>query len=108
MRATLYYRVSTKMQEHKYSLKAQKQELRKYAESQNWIIAKEFRDVDSGAKLDKSGLNALLDFVEEGGCDVVLCIDQDRLSRLDTVSWEFLKSALRENNVRIAEPGEHN
>ncbi|MFG6315915.1 recombinase family protein [Bacillus velezensis] len=105
MRAALYYRVSTKMQEHKYSLKAQKQELRKYAESQNWIIVKEFRDVDSGAKLDKSGLNALLDFVEEGGCDVVLCIDQDRLSRLDTVSWEFLKSALRENNVRIAEPG---
>ncbi|MCY9198063.1 recombinase family protein [Bacillus atrophaeus] len=105
MRAALYYRVSTKMQEHKYSLKAQKQELRKYAESQDWTITKEFRDVDSGAKLDKSGLNSLLDFVEEGGCDVVLCIDQDRLSRLDTVSWEFLKSSLRENNVRIAEPG---
>ncbi|HEQ3553525.1 recombinase family protein [Bacillus subtilis] len=105
MRAALYYRVSTKMQEHKYSLKAQKEELRKYAKSQEWTIAREYTDVDSGGKLDKTGLNALLDFVEEGGCDVVLCIDQDRLSRLDTVSWEFLKSSLRENHVMIAEPG---
>ncbi|MCY8609944.1 recombinase family protein [Bacillus paralicheniformis] len=105
MRAALYYRVSTKMQEHKYSLKAQKEELRKYAEAQGWTIAAEFKDVETGGKLDKSGLNALLDFIEEGSCDVVLCIDQDRLSRLDTVAWEFLKSALRDNNVKIAEPG---
>ena len=105
MKAVLYYRVSTKMQEDKYSLAAQKEELTKYASSQGWTIAAEFTDVDSGGKLDKAGLNALMDFIEEGKADVVLCIDQDRLSRLDTIAWEYLKSTLRENSVMIAEPG---
>ncbi|XJZ26002.1 recombinase family protein [Bacillota bacterium Lsc_1132] len=100
-----YYRVSTKLQENKYSLKAQKEELTKYAKSQGWTIVGEFKDVESGGKLDKAGLNSLMDFVEEGRCDIVLCIDQDRLSRLDTISWEYLKSTLRDNGVKIAEPG---
>ncbi|WP_332648794.1 recombinase family protein [Lysinibacillus sp. 54212] len=105
MKAVLYYRVSTKLQEDKYSLKAQKEELTKYADSQGWEILSEFKDVDSGGKLDKEGLNALMDYVEDHSVDVVLCIDQDRLSRLDTVNWEFLKDVLRENGVKIAEPG---
>jgi len=105
MKTAIYIRVSTKLQENKYSLKAQKEELTKYATSQGWEIVGEFKDVDSGGKLDKAGLNALMDFVEEANVDVVLCIDQDRLSRLDTISWEFLKSTLRENGVKIAEPG---
>lgn len=104
MRSALYYRVSTVLQEKKYSLAAQKSELTSFAKSQGWIIVQEFTDVDSGGKLDKKGLNALLDLVEEGRIDVVLCIDQDRLSRLDTIAWEYLKSTLRENNVKIAEP----
>ncbi|MCY7779126.1 recombinase family protein [Bacillus haynesii] len=65
----------------------------------------ELQDIESGGKLHKKGLNALLDIVEEGKIDVVVCIDQDRLSRLDTISWEYLKSTLRENKVKIAEPG---
>lgn len=105
MKVALYYRVSTKLQENKYSLSAQKEELTKYANIQGWEIVGEFKDVDSGGKLDKVGLNALMDTVEEGKIDVVLCIDQDRLSRLDTISWEFLKSTLRDNGVKIAEPG---
>ncbi|MGG6437424.1 recombinase family protein [Saccharococcus caldoxylosilyticus] len=105
MRVALYYRVSTKLQEDKYSLAAQKEELTKYAESQGWNIVGEFKDVESGGKLEKKGLTALLDLVDEGGVDVVLVVDQDRLSRLDTVAWEYLKSVLRDNNVKIAEPG---
>ncbi|MGP9042148.1 recombinase family protein [Cytobacillus kochii] len=105
MRVANYYRVSTKLQENKYSLRAQKEELTRYAIAQGWEIVGEFKDVDKGGKLDKAGLNALMDFVEDGKVDVVLCIDQDRLSRLDTISWEFLKSSLRENGAKIAEPG---
>jgi site-specific DNA recombinase len=105
MRCINYYRVSTRLQENKYSLKAQKEELTKYAKSQGWDIIAEFKDVESGGKLDKEGLNSLMDYVEEGRVDVVLCIDQDRLSRLDTIAWEYLKSTLRDNSVMIAEPG---
>ncbi|WP_412095342.1 recombinase family protein [Bacillus haynesii] len=51
----------------------------------------EFQDIESGGKLHKKGLNSLLDIVEEGKIDMVVCIDQDRLSRLDTISWEYFK-----------------
>src|SRR5699024_2062637 len=104
MRVANYYRVSTKLQQDKFSLAAQETELRLYAENQEWELVSEFVDVESGGVLDKKGLSALLDIVEAGKVDVVLCMDQDRLSRLDTVSWEYLKSVLRENNVKIAEP----
>jgi site-specific DNA recombinase len=93
------------MQEDRYSLAAQETELTNYSNSQSWNIVGIFKDVDSGGKLDKKGLNSLLDFAEEGKMDVVLCIDQDRLSRLDTIAWEYLKSTLRDNDVKIAEPG---
>lgn len=105
LRVFIYIRVSTKLQEHRFSLKAQIQELLQYAEHMGWVIVGIYRDVDSGGKLDKSGLTQLLDDVDDDKGDVVLCIDQDRLSRLDTVSWEYLKSQLRENSVKIAEPG---
>lgn len=105
LRVAIYIRVSTKLQEDRYSLSAQTVELTRYATQQGWKIVDIFRDVDSGTKLDKDGLKALLDCVENGQVDIVLCIEQDRLSRLDTVKWEYLKGVLRENNVKIAEPG---
>lgn len=105
MRVALYYRVSTKLQEKKFSLAAQKEELKRYVSQQGWTLIDEFKDVESGGKLKKDGLNALLDLVEENSVDVVLVVDQDRLSRLDTVAWEYLKSTLRDNSVKIAEPG---
>lgn len=105
MRVANYYRVSTKLQEKKFSLAAQREELRKYVSQQGWILIDEFKDVETGGKLNKDGLNKLLDLVEDGGIDVVLVVDQDRLSRLDTISWEYLKSTLRDNGVKIAEPG---
>lgn len=105
MRVAIYIRVSTKMQEDKYSLRAQIYELNRYANAQGWIIVDTYKDVDSGTKLNKDGLEAMLDAVEEGQVDVVLCIEQDRLSRLDTIKWEYLKGVLKDNQVKIAEPG---
>lgn len=105
MRVAIYIRVSTKLQEDRYSLSSQELELTRYAKEQGWEIVELFKDVDSGGKLHKAGLEALLDCVDDGKVDVVLCVDQDRLSRLDTIEWEYLKQALRENNVKISEPG---
>lgn len=105
LRVAIYIRVSTKLQEDRYSLSAQREELTRHANQQGWQIVDYYKDVDSGGKLDKAGLNQLLDDVEDAKVDVVLCVDQDRLSRLDTVAWEYLKDVLRVNNVKIAEPG---
>lgn len=105
LRVAIYIRVSTKLQEDRYSLSGQLTELTRYAKAQGWEIVDTFKDVESGAKFDKQGLEALLDCVEDGKVDIVLVIEQDRLSRLDTVDWELLKDVLRENGVKIAEPG---
>lgn len=105
MRVAIYIRVSTKLQEDRYSLKAQQTELTRYAEAQGWTIVDTYKDVESGAKINKEGLEALLDAVEDGLVDVVLVIEQDRLSRLDVADWQYLKDVLRENKVKIAEPG---
>lgn len=105
MRVIIYIRVSTKIQEKKFSLEGQRIELTRYAESMGWSIVATYQDNESGNKLDKEGLNALLDDVEDDKTDVVLVFDQDRLSRLDTLEWEFLKDVLRKNKVKIAEPG---
>lgn len=103
IRAILYYRVSTKLQEEKYSLPFQKRELKKLAEQKNWKVVAEFTDVDSGGKLDKKGLTTVMDYADDRKMDIVAVVDQDRLSRLDPINWEYLKSVLRENNVKIAD-----
>ncbi|MEH7239530.1 recombinase family protein [Bacillus sp. JJ1562] len=105
LRVIIYIRVSTKLQETKYSLSAQKEELTKYAEDQGWNIVATYRDIESGGKLEKKGMDQLLNDVEDGKTDIVLVVDQDRLSRLDVAEWEYLKSILRDNKVKIAEPG---
>lgn len=106
LRVAIYIRVSIKaLQEDRYSLSAQTVELTRYAESQGWEIVDVFKDTDSGTKLNKPGLESLLDHVEDGKVDIVLVIEQDRLSRLDAVSWQYLKDVLRDNKVKIAEPG---
>lgn len=105
MEVAIYIRVSTKLQEDKYSLEAQRLELTRYANEQKWNIVDIYKDVDSGGKLHKPGLESLMDAVDDNLIDVVLCVDQDRLSRLDTIEWEILKKTLRDNNVKIAEPG---
>ena len=74
------------MQEDRYSLSAQTLELTRYAESQGWEIVDIFKGVDSGTKLNKAGLESLLDCVEDGKVDVVLVIEQIDF-RLDTVAW---------------------
>src|SRR5690625_1925771 len=104
MRVANYYRVSTKLQQDRFSLAAQEYELRAFNKRMGWKLVAEFVDVESGGKLDKAGLKQLLDLVEQVTLDCVAVMDQDRLSRLDTVSWEYLKSVLRENSVKIAEP----
>ena len=85
MRVVIYIRVSTKMQaaDDKYSLRAQKTELEAYVKRQKWQLVDIKKDVDSGGKFDKKGLDELMDMADSGKMDAVLVLDQSRLSRLD-------------------------
>jgi site-specific DNA recombinase len=107
MKVVIYIRVSTQGQalEDKYSLRAQESELTSYVKNMGWHLVDIISDVDSGGKFAKAGLQTVMDFAEEGKMDIVLVLDQSRLSRLDGLHWEMLKAVLKENDVKLAEPG---
>lgn len=85
MRAALYVRVSTERQQHAQTIEQQVATLRAYlAERPDWVLREEhiFRDDGrSGAKLQRSGLDALRDQAARAAFDVVLMTAPDRLAR---------------------------
>ncbi|MBA3426136.1 MAG: recombinase family protein [Rubrobacter sp.] len=78
-----YSRVSTQEQrERGYSLRQQHEALREYCQREGWQIADEITDGgQSGASLERPGLDHVRDLVAQGGVDVVLAQDRDRLAR---------------------------
>src|SRR5215204_2514197 len=84
-RAILYARVSTDEQARSgYSLAQQIEALRDYAASEGYEILEEVQDPgQSGARLERPGMDRVRDLVasEAGGVSVVLAQDRDRFSR---------------------------
>jgi site-specific DNA recombinase len=83
IRVVLYVRVSTDMQaEEGLSIPAQLNEMREFAARRGWTIVAEFVDPGhSGSSMERPGLYALLQAIEQGNCDVVLVHELSRLSR---------------------------
>ncbi len=82
MRAIIYLRVSTEMQEREgTSLESQERECLEYAESAGWTAVRIIPDVASGASLDRPGLDEVRRALQDGACDVLLAHSVDRLAR---------------------------
>jgi len=85
MRVALDVRVSTDRQQHAQTIQQQVTQLQSYvAAHQGWTVAAEHvfcDDGDSGARLDRPGLDALCDQGARAAFDVVLVTAPDRLAR---------------------------
>ena len=83
IRVLHYARVSTEQQgsEDHFSLTAQLTEMREYAARKGWIIIAEFVEMVSGTIRERPQLEALLQMVVAGACDIVLVHELSRLSR---------------------------
>jgi site-specific DNA recombinase len=81
--AILYARVSTRGQaEEGFSLRQQIEALRDWAGAQGYEILEEVEDPgQSGASLERPGLDRVRDLVAAGGVSVVLAQDRDRFAR---------------------------
>ena len=81
--AILYARVSTAEQANSgFSLRQQLERLREYAETEGLTVLEEVQDPgQSGASLERPGLDRVRDLVAEGGVSVVLAQDRDRFAR---------------------------
>lgn len=82
-RAVLYARVSTEEQaKNGYSLAQQLEALREYASREGYEVLEEVTDPgQSGASLERPGMDHVRDLVAAGGVSVMLAQDRDRLAR---------------------------
>ena len=101
MRAIVYLRVSTDMQEREgTSLDTQERECLEYAESVGWTVVRIIRDVASGASLDRPGIEEVRRALRDGSYDVLLAHAVDRLSRNQNHVGVLLDEA-EEASVRL-------
>ena len=92
----IYIRVSTTMQVDGYSLDAQRDKLRKYAEYQNMEIVKEFADEGKSGKSveGRPEFQRMLDNIEDGTDDVQFVL-VFKLSRFGRNAADVLNSLQR-------------
>jgi DNA invertase Pin-like site-specific DNA recombinase len=69
MKIAIYTRVSTDKQTDESQLK----ELRDYCQRRQWTNVTEYRDVISGAKFSREGLDRLMADVRRNRLDVIVC-----------------------------------
>ena len=101
-RAILYARVSTDEQARSgYSLAQQLEALREYAARKGYEVLEEVADPgQSGASLERPGMDRVRDLVAAGGISVVLAQDRDRSAREPAYHY-LLKREFEEHGAKI-------
>src|SRR5918998_4191788 len=101
-RAILYARVSTDEQARSgYSLAQQIEALRGYAAREGYEVLEEVSDRgQSGASLERPGMDRIRDLVGAGGVAVVLAQDRDRFAREPAYHY-LLRREFDEHGVKI-------
>jgi site-specific DNA recombinase len=101
-RAILYTRVSTDEQARSgYSLAQQLEALRAYCEREGYEVLEEVSDPgQSGASLERPGMDRVRDLVAAGGVAVVLAQDRDRFAREPAYHY-LLKREFEEHGCKI-------
>ena len=101
-RAILYTRVSTDEQANSgYSLAQQLEALREYAAREGYEILEEVADPgQSGASLERPGIDQVRDLVAAGGVSVVLAQDRDRFAREPAYHY-LLRKEFEEHGTTI-------
>jgi len=101
-RAVLYARVSTDEQARSgYSLAQQLEALREYAAREGYEVLEEVSDPgQSGASLERPGMDRVRDLVAGGGVYVVLAQDRDRFAREPAYHY-LLRREFEEHGTKI-------
>jgi site-specific DNA recombinase len=101
-RAILYARVSTDEQARSgYSLAQQLEVLREYASREGYEVLDEVSDPgQSGASLERPGMDRVRDLVGAGGVSVVLAQDRDRFAREPAYHY-LLRREFEEHGAKI-------
>jgi len=106
--AILYARVSTDEQAKSgYSLAQQLEALSEYADREGYEVLEEVSDPgQSGASLERPGMDRVRDLVAAGGVSVVLAQDRDRFAREPAYHY-LLKREFEEHGTKIRALNDH-
>lgn len=106
--AILYARVSTQEQATTgYSLRQQLERLREYAATEGYEVIEEVLDPgQSGASLERPGMDRVRDIVAAGGVSVVLAQNRDRFSREPAYTY-LLKREFGEHGTMLRSLNDH-
>jgi site-specific DNA recombinase len=106
--AILYARVSTDEQARSgYSLAQQLEALREYAAGEGYEVLEEVQDpAQSGASLERPGMDRVRDLVAAGGVSVVLAQDRDRFSREPAYTY-LLRREFGEHGCELRSLNDH-
>ena len=100
MRVALYPRVSGHEQEDNYSIPEQIDRMKKYCESRDWMVYKIYTDsVQTGASMDRPGLQSMIKDIEDGKIDMVLVYKLDRLSRSQKDTLYLIEDVFEKHDV---------
>src|SRR3954454_789126 len=101
-KAILYARVSTDEQARSgYSLAQQLEALREYAAREGYEVLEEVVDPgQSGASLERPGMDRARDLVASGGISVVLAQDRDRFTREPAYHY-LLRREFEDHNCKL-------
>jgi site-specific DNA recombinase len=101
-RAILYARVSTDEQARSgYSLAQLLEALREYAASEGYEVLEEVQDPgQSGASLERPGMDHVRDLVAAGGVSMVLAQDRDRFAREPAYHY-LLRREFEEHGTKV-------
>jgi site-specific DNA recombinase len=101
-RAILYARVSTDEQARSgYSLAQQVEALREYAAREGYEVIEEVSDPgQSGASLERPGMDRVRDLVQGGGVTVVLAQGRDRFAREPAYHY-LLRREFEEHGTKV-------
>ena len=104
-RAILYTRVSTDEQARTgYYLAQQLEALRDYAAREGYEVLEEVADPgQSGASLERPGMDRVRDLVAAGGVSVVLAQDRDRFAREPAYHY-LLRREFEEHGTKMRAP----
>src|SRR4051812_5541650 len=100
--AILYARVSTDEQARSgYSLAQQMEALRSYAAREGYMVLEEVTDPgQSGASLERPGMDQVRDLVAAGGVSIVFAQDRDRIAREPAYHY-FLRREFEEHGTKL-------
>jgi site-specific DNA recombinase len=100
MRVALYPRVSGHEQEDNYSIPEQIERMKKYCEARDWMVYKIYTDsVQSGADMERPGLQSMIKDCEAGKFDMVLVYKLDRLSRSQKDTLYLIEDVFEKHDV---------